>query len=113
MTNYNHLGRYFKENQKLTIPVVVMYAFLPIPSNQVFIIAGLTNLNLKLIAFSFLFGRVISYTFWVTVAYQVSERFEDVIVGHFSNAHTIFMEILSISIVVILGMIPWSKLLKR
>jgi len=74
--NYDELGGYLQEKQKWTIPIVVAYAFSPVSSNQLFIIAELTKLNLKIISFSFLIGSLISYAFWVSAAYHISTRLE-------------------------------------
>lgn len=116
--NFLALGEYFKKHTRLTAPVVVAYAFLPIPSNQVFIIAGFSNLNLTLISLSFLFGRIISYTFWVSVSNAAVTRLDNVFSDYLFNGGGIAAEIFSFSIIILVGLIPWKrvfsfKLLKR
>lgn len=37
MKNYNDLGKYVKTHQKLTIPIMLTYAFFPISSNYMYI----------------------------------------------------------------------------
>lgn len=112
LENYDNLGKFFKKNQKLTIPVVLIYAFLPIPSNQVFIIAGLTEIPIGLLAFSFFAGRLISYTFWVNLAYHAVSRLEAVFSSHYSNFGAIAAEIIGFGVVYLIGKIPWKKVLK-
>lgn len=112
LKNYDDLGKYFKKNQQLTIPIVLTYAFFPVPSNQVFIIAGLANLDIKIIAFSFLVGRMISYTFWVVLANKVMDNLENLFIAHLTNASTIAIELIGFSLIIIIGKINWRKILK-
>ncbi len=110
--NYDALGIFFQHNQKLTIPIVFLYAFLPIPSNQVFIIAGLAKLDIRIIAFSFFIGRLISYSFWVSVAHEVADRLEAIFIGHFSSFWTLLLELIVFMSIFIIGKINWRKVLK-
>jgi membrane protein YqaA with SNARE-associated domain len=112
LENYQNLGLFFKQHEKLTIPIIISYAFLPIPSNEVFIIAGLAKLDLKIIAGSFLVGRLISYTFWVTVASRVSEHFETLFSSHLTKTNSVITELIGISIIILIGRINWGKILK-
>ena len=111
-SNYEYLGEYLKEHTKLTLPIVFGYAFSPISSNSLFIMAGLSNLNLKLIASSFFIGRLISYSFWITASHQLSNRLDTIFTGTFSNLNTFISALISMGIVVIIGRINWKNLLK-
>ena len=111
LTNYQDLGEYLSKNQKLTIPVVFGYAFSPISSNALFIIAGLSNLNLTPIALSFFIGRLISYTFWITASDRLSSRLEEIFASHFSNLGTLISAVVSGIIILAVGQIKWKKLL--
>lgn len=110
--NYDALGQFLHKHQHLTIPIILTYAFFPISSNQVFIVAGLTKLKLKIIAFSFLFGRLISYTFWISAASHISKTLEDVFLKHFSDAGTLVFEISGLLVILLIGKINWEKVLK-
>ena len=110
--NYEDLSHYFQKNQHLTIPVVITYAFLPIPSNHVFIVAGLTRLKLTLIAFSFLVGRLISYTFWISLAHHVANRLDTLFSLRFSNTTATIFELLGFGLVLLMGMLNWQKILR-
>jgi membrane protein DedA with SNARE-associated domain len=111
-SNYQYLGEYLKRHTKLTLPIVFGYAFSPISSNSLFIMAGFSNLNLKLIAASFFIGRLISYSFWITVSHQLSNRLDTIFTGTFSNLNTFISALISMGIVVIIGRINWKNLLK-
>ena len=111
-SNYQYLGKYLKGHTKLTLPIVFGYAFSPISSNSLFIMAGLSNLNLKLIASSFFIGRLISYSFWITASHQLSNRLDTIFTGAFSSLDTFISALISMGIVVIIGRINWENLLK-
>ncbi len=46
--NYASIGEYLNRHKKITIPLVVAYAFIPIPSNHIFIAAGLAKMRIRL-----------------------------------------------------------------
>jgi membrane protein DedA with SNARE-associated domain len=112
-SNYQYLGEYLKRNTKLTLPIVFGYAFSPISSNSMFIMAGLSDLNLKLIAVSFFIGRLISYSFWITASHQLSNRLDTIFTGTFSNINTFVSALISMGIVIIIGRINWKNFLKK
>lgn len=112
LENYDALGKFIENNQRLTIPLVLTYAFLPIPSNQVFVVAGLARLDLKIIAPSFLAGRLISYTFWVSVARIIYDRLEDIFASHISSGIGLVIELLGLAVIIAVGKINWKKVLK-
>ena len=109
LKNYHSLGEFFEKNQHLTIPAVLMYAFFPIPSNQIYIIAGLSQISLKIIAFSFLVGRLISYSFWVKLSYNLSNDLGTLFIKNVANYKNLFLEILSLLIILFIGIIDWKK----
>jgi membrane protein DedA with SNARE-associated domain len=111
-SNYQYLGKYLKGHTKLTLPIVFGYAFSPISSNSLFIMAGLSDLNLKLIAASFFIGRLVSYSFWITASHQLSNRLDIIFTGAFSNLNTLISALVSMGIVIIIGRIDWRTLLK-
>jgi len=109
--NYQYLGRHLKKHTKLTIPIVFGYAFSPISSNSLFIMAGLSDLNLKFIAGSFFIGRLMSYSFWITASHQLSNRLETIFTDNFANVNTFVSALISMGIVVVIGKINWRKIL--
>src|SRR5829696_5132555 len=51
---------WLRTHQRWVGPAVLLYSFGPIPSNQLFIAAGLGQLDLRVVAGAFFIGRVIS-----------------------------------------------------
>lgn len=111
-SNYSALGKLLRSHKKLTIPAIFGYAFLPIPSNQVFIAAGLANFSLNILASCFLLGRLISYTFWVSLTHRISDNLESSLISHYSHWQTLALELGSLLILVLISKIPWQNFLK-
>lgn len=106
------LGKFVQSHENLTIPVIITYAFLPIPSNQMFIAAGLSGLNIRVIAFSFLVGRLISYTFWISAAHKLVDSLENIFSVHYSNFWAFVIQLIGFGIIILISKINWSKYLK-
>lgn len=112
LKNYETLGKFFERNQKFTVPVILTYAFFPVSSNQVYIIAGLSKISLRIIAFSFLVGRLFSYSLWVHLSYHFSTDLGNLFANHVENYGSLIGEILGILFVFVIGFINWKKVLK-
>lgn len=112
LENYDALGNFLTKKQKLSIPLFLTYAFFPISSNYVYIAAGLAEINIKILAASFLVGRLFSYSFWVTASHIVFTRVEDIFSSHISNFSVVIIEIVGLIVVVLIGKINWKKILK-
>jgi len=110
--NYNIIGKFFHTHHHITLPLLLLYAFFPLPSNQVYIIAGLANADIKIIAISFLFGRLISYTFWVTTAHHFSRRLSDLF-GSYLTGGAIIGELVGFAVIFALGFVNWRKVFRR
>lgn len=111
--NYESIGKYLNTHQTLTIPLVITYAFLPIPSNHVFIAAGLAKVNIRLLASSFFTGRLISYTFWISLTRKLSDNLEDIFSNHYSKAGSVVVEIAGLILLYLIGRIAWKKILRK
>lgn len=110
--NLSDLKDLVERNQKVTIPLVIAYAFLPIPSNQAFITAGLARINIKIYALSFFFGRLISYTFWVLTTHTVSRSIEGIFGGQINKVAVIAVEVIGFLIVIGISRIKWGRFIK-
>lgn len=112
-TNYASVGSYLNSHKNVTIPLVITYAFLPIPSNDVFIAAGLAKVRIKLLAGSFFIGRLISYTFWVSLTQKLNGNLVDIFSSHYSKIGSIVVEIVGLIVLYLIGKIAWKKILKK
>ena len=110
--NMEFLGKYFYKNKKITIPALLIYAFLPIPSNQVYIAAGLARINIKIVALLFFFGRIISYSSWILTAHLATTSLDEIFKSHFSRGNVIIFELFGFAVVYVISTINWEKILK-
>ena len=111
--NYATIGEYLNSHQHITVPLVVAYAFLPIPSNHVFIAAGLAKVRIKLLAGSFFAGRLISYTFWVSLTHRLADNLPEIFSKHYARTGSIIIEIIGLIILYLLGKIAWKRILNK
>jgi len=112
LENYDSLGNFFRKRKKLSIPLFLTYAFFPISSNYVYIAAGLAKIDIRLLAASFLLGRIFSYSFWIATSHIVINRIDDVFSSRFSNIGVIILELLGLLIIIVIGKVNWKKILK-
>lgn len=110
--NLTALGKFLTSNKKVSIPLLVGYAFLPIPSNQVFIALGLSGVDFNLIAGSFFAGRLISYAFWVKLADHLADDLGTLVSSGWKNPTAVIFEVLGILGIVLVMMVPWTKILR-
>ena len=107
------LGDWLSTRARWLPPLAVLiYSFGPIPSNQLFMAAGLTGMRLRPIVVAFLAGRLVSYTVWISVAHVVSARFEDLFTGYLQRAGPLALELLALATLVAFTRIDWPRVLR-
>lgn len=111
--NMEFLGKYFYENKKITVPALLIYAFMPVPSNQAYIAAGLAKVHIKIVATLFFCGRLISYSSWILTAHLANSTLSDVFKSYFSKGNVIILELLGFGIIYLISTINWARILKR
>jgi hypothetical protein len=113
--NVNVITEQLRQHQTLTFGIFLFYAFSPLPSNQLFIAYGLTGLGLKLIAVPFFLGRLVSYSFWIFTASEVSERLavESLTTRRFFGAYFVVVQILTLAMVFVFTRIDWSAFVRE
>jgi membrane protein DedA with SNARE-associated domain len=111
--NYKALGTFLNKNRKVSIPLIISYAFIPIPSNQVYMAVGMSHADIRLFATAFFFGRIISYSFWVAAAHKFQDSILAIFVRHFASRQTILIEIVGLLALWLVSRIPWKDLLEK
>jgi membrane protein DedA with SNARE-associated domain len=113
-TSLGVLGGWLEARARWAAPLAVLvYSFGPIPSNELFIVAGLTRMRLAPIVGAFLAGRLVSYTFWVGAAHLASQRLEDLFAGHLRSGGALLLELLALALLVLAARLDWRPLLGR
>jgi membrane protein YqaA with SNARE-associated domain len=110
--NLAALGDWVDTKGRLAAPVAMLiYSFGPIPSNQLFIAAGLTTANLLPIVGAFFAGRFLSYTLWVSTAHFAITRLGDLFAAELRNGALVGLQLLAIGALVVFTRIDWRRLL--
>jgi hypothetical protein len=99
--------------KKLTFGVLLFYAFMPLPSNYLFIAYGLTTLELKLITVSFFIGRWASYSFWAYTGSRIARKasFDSGSAFSYLSAYFIATQIFLLCLVYLFARIDWRLFL--
>lgn len=106
------LGTWLKQRPSWQVPLVVFVGSLgPIPSNTMFISAGLTTMDLRPVAAGFFAGRVISYTAGALTTAKVANSMGDILSRYWGNTSAIVVQLVSLVLIVVFTQIPWAKIL--
>jgi membrane protein YqaA with SNARE-associated domain len=109
----HHLGTWLETRARWATPMAVLiYSFGPIPSNELFIAAGLTGLRLKPVVGAFFVGRLISYTLFAMAAHTAADRLEDIVSDQVRNVSALALQIAALAILILIARIDWIRLLK-
>ena len=110
--NIDVLKQNIEKRKVFTFGFFLAYAFSPLPSGQLFLAYGLTNLKIRLAAIPFFTGRLVSYLFWAFTASEVSERL-DVITfktGAYFSVYFILAQVAAFYLVYLFIKIDWAVL---
>lgn len=110
--NIDELRKRLEGKEHLTAGIFLLYAFGPFPSNHLFIAYGLTGLPLGPVAIPFLFGRLVSYTFWAFTASQVARvmAYRAIEGGSFFSYYFILTQLFTILTIYLFARIDWKRL---
>lgn len=107
--NLDSIREHLEPRRKLTFGVFLFYAFMPLPSNDLFIAYGLTTMSLPNVAVPFFIGRTVSYSFWGFTASAVASRFtfdSDSMLSYFS-LYFVISQILLVGLIFVFAKIDW------
>jgi membrane protein YqaA with SNARE-associated domain len=90
---------------------VFLYSMGPIPSNQIFIAAGLANAQIRPVAAGFFLGRLLSYPIFAGTAKGINDRFDNIFIRAWRDPKTLVLELLSIALIIAFTRIDWPRLL--
>ena len=113
--NIDQLRIRLEGKKRLTAGAFLLYAFSPFPSNHLFIAYGLTGLRLRLVVIPFLFGRLVSYTFWAATASEVGRvmAYQAIEKGTFFSYYFVLTQAFTILSIYLFTKIDWRKLLTQ
>lgn len=115
IANLNVVKAWLQERKKLTFSIFLFYAFSPLPSNQLFLAYGLTDLDLSLISLPFFIGRFTSYFFWIVTASTVAHTLASKVLlsGGFIKSYFLIVQALTLVLVYAFTQIDWQVLFEK
>lgn len=108
-SNYASLNQLIHKKRIMSILLLVVFAFLPIPSNLVYITLGLSQISLKFFNFAFFAGRIILYATVLTLNHTLSDSLDAIFLNHLRNPGIIVGELLGLSLLYLLSQVDWRR----
>jgi len=90
-----------------------IFVISPLPSAQLFLAAGLLDLPLGLLVWAFFLGRLVSYSFYVSLATLADRQFGAVIDQVFGAPWSIALQVILLIAVCLLPFVRWRRFLTR
>lgn len=107
--NAEALGEFVNRHRRWREPIFFFYCLAPLPSNPLFIAAGVGKIPLLGVTLAFFASRAIADTFWVWTAGQVSRNVGGLFVHQLTDWKAIVLQVLGLVTVVLLFRLPWAK----
>jgi hypothetical protein len=109
----DEMGAFLEERKRWLAPTVAAYSLTPLPTNTLFVAAGLAEVNLFWVLIGFWSARMVADTFFVWTTDQVFTSLGDVFSGLYGNWLGILVQLLSVTSILLLYMLPWARWLRR
>jgi membrane protein YqaA with SNARE-associated domain len=107
-------ARSFLERRRVgAIALFGVFVVSPLPSAQLFLAAGLLDLNLGLLTLAFFVGRLVSYSIYVSVAVIADKQLGSVVGRLFGSPWSIALQVVLLGVVCLLPLVDWRHWLKR
>ena len=109
----DELGKFLDERRQYAGLAVFFYALSPLPTNNLFIAAGLAGIHLAWVLAGFWTARIIADTFWVWTTDKVFDSLASVFEGAFGSWLAIALQFAGLVSVFLLFKLPWARWLRR
>lgn len=111
--NISALTDIIRSRRALSMSSLGLFALGPVPSNHLFIAAGLANTPLAPVLAVFASARFFSYVFWITVGTTAAQSLRDVISPRLGNGVAIVMQLVGFVVLILVMQVDWASRLKR
>jgi len=109
--NFKAVGMFLNKKQKISIPLFFLYLFMPFPSNQLFIGAGIANMKIGPLLVVFFLGRLVSYSIWISSSKFAVTNLAYLFQGHITKTNAIIINIAGFVLLYLFSLINWKKIL--
>jgi len=105
---------YFLEGRRNYVGLATfLYTLTPLPTNNLFIAAGITEVSMARVLVGFCCARMLANTFWVWTTHRVFDTLGELFGATFGNWVAIVLQVASLSSVILLFKVPWARWLRR
>ncbi len=112
-SDLRELGSFLDDRRAYVGPAVFAYSLSPLPTNNLFIAAGMTGVNMTAVVTGFVAARVLANTFWVWTTHKAFENLGELFRGVFSGPAGIAIEVAGVVSIVLLFKVPWARWLRQ
>ena len=110
--NIEELVKALREQPTLAISSLALFGLGPLPSNQLFIAAGIARAPLLPILLVFSVARCISYILWISAANVADRSLEELIGPHFGSWGVIVMQLAGFALILFIMRVDWRSVLR-
>lgn len=111
--NITALVETLESQPRLAVSSLALFALGPVPSNQLFIAAGLARVPLFPILLVFGIARCLSYVLWVSAANLADQTLRDVLEPQISGWGVIAIQLAGFAIIILAMQIDWRRILQK
>lgn len=108
-TNAAALGAFVNRHRRWRELIFFGYCLAPLPSNPLFVAAGVGKVPLLPVTVAFFVSRAIADSFWVWTASRVSRSLGSVFVDQLTSWQAIVVQVAAIVAIVLLFRLPWAR----
>ena len=112
-TNVRALVDTVRSRPAFSLPTLGLFALGPVPSNHLFIAAGLASVPLAPVLSVFAVARFVSYTIWVTAAATAARSLGDVLGPRFDSGLAIALQVAGFVVLIGIMQVDWATRLRR
>ncbi len=108
----NALAGFLDAHRTVAAPATFLYTLTPLPTNNLFIAAGMVGVNMAWVMAGFWTGRILADTFWVWTTDRAFHSLGALFEGPFGRPTAIALQALSLLSVFLLYRLPWARWLR-
>lgn len=107
--NIETLAAELQRRRELGLPALALFALGPIPSNQLFVAAGLARAPLPPILAVFGVARFVSYVIWISLAESAAATMDELISPRLGAEAATAVQIAALILLFVVMQIDWSR----
>ncbi len=111
--NLRSLTTVLRQRKAVSVPLLLLFVLGPVPSNELFIAAGLAKVPLLPLLVIFGLARFVSYLLWVKTTETVARSLWDVLTPSVGSEVAVAVQIVGLLLMIALVRVDWTRVLQR